>query len=315
MNEEKHSGGARPQGTGEAAERVARPVQCERLARELRELRAATGLSLAALAAKTPYSKSSWERYLNGKALPPRQAVEQLCRLAGQRPDRPLALWELAESAWSGRSGDGAPGAGTGERTGGGDGARTVVRETAAPAGVPPHPPGHPDRRHHSVRHLAGAFVGCAAVAAAVLMVTWGLGSGDGEGKGAATPSRSAPGPSCSRDTCTGRNPESTGCSNAAHPAGTLTERPFDGGTVVKVRRSVRCGTVWARIDRGREGDRIEITAPGIEPQQSEVRDRFDEEGSLSTPMVAANPGAFPEVESCLVRDGARHCFPAVPGR
>ncbi|MFE9682386.1 helix-turn-helix domain-containing protein [Streptomyces sp. NPDC006285] len=307
MNQEKQTQGARSQGAGETEGRAVRPAQCERLARTLRELRSATGLSLAALAARTPYSKSSWERYLNGKALPPRQAVEQLCRLAGERQDRPLALWELAESAWSGRSGVGPA---VGDGTGGGG----AAPGSAAPAGVPPAPPGLPDRRHHFVRRVAGALAGCAVVAAGVLMVTWGFGSGDSDAKGAASPSRSAAGPSCFGDACTGRNPESTGCSNAAHPAGTLAERRFDGGTVVKVRRSVRCGTVWARIDRGREGDRVEITAPGIGPQQSEVRDRFDEEGSLSTPMAAANPRLFPEVESCLVRDGARHCFPVAPG-
>ncbi|WP_256090352.1 helix-turn-helix domain-containing protein, partial [Actinacidiphila rubida] len=42
---------------------------------ELRVLTDRTGLSLSALAHRTPYSKSSWERYLNGKALPPQHAV------------------------------------------------------------------------------------------------------------------------------------------------------------------------------------------------------------------------------------------------
>ncbi|MER6311075.1 helix-turn-helix transcriptional regulator, partial [Streptomyces sp. NPDC001657] len=70
----------------------------------MRELRGRTGLSLAALAARTPYSKSSWERYLNGKKLPPRDAVEALCRLAGEPAGRLLALWELADAAWSGRA-------------------------------------------------------------------------------------------------------------------------------------------------------------------------------------------------------------------
>lgn len=73
------------------------------LAAALRELRATTGLSMAGLAAKTTYSKSSWERYLNGRTLPPREAVEELCRLAGEPVGRCLALWEIAESEASGR--------------------------------------------------------------------------------------------------------------------------------------------------------------------------------------------------------------------
>lgn len=75
-----------------------------RLAAALRELRAGAGLSLAALSERTTYSKSSWERYLNGKSLPPRQAVRELCRLANEPDGRLLALWEIAESHWSGRA-------------------------------------------------------------------------------------------------------------------------------------------------------------------------------------------------------------------
>ncbi|WJY40225.1 helix-turn-helix transcriptional regulator [Streptomyces sp. P9-2B-2] len=75
---------------------------------QLRRLKDHTGLSLAALAARTPYSKSSWERYLNGKKLPPRDAVEALCRLAGEPVGRLVALWELADAAWSGRGRSGA---------------------------------------------------------------------------------------------------------------------------------------------------------------------------------------------------------------
>jgi transcriptional regulator with XRE-family HTH domain len=66
----------------------------------LRELKDGLGLSMAALARKTAYSKSSWERYLNGTTLPPRQAVEMLAQLSGTESARLLALWEVAEHAW-----------------------------------------------------------------------------------------------------------------------------------------------------------------------------------------------------------------------
>lgn len=81
--------------------------ECERLAAELRALRERTGLSLAALGDRTPYSKSSWQRYLNGTKPLSRQAVEALCKLAKEPPGRLLALWELADAAWSGRAGGG----------------------------------------------------------------------------------------------------------------------------------------------------------------------------------------------------------------
>src|SRR4051812_6737614 len=71
--------------------------QARALAVRLRELKDQTEITTAGLARKTAYSKSSWERYLNGRATPPRQAVEALGQLSGADPVRLLALWELAE--------------------------------------------------------------------------------------------------------------------------------------------------------------------------------------------------------------------------
>ena len=71
----------------------------EALVVELRELKDRTGLSRAALAARTPYSKSAWHRYLTGTKRPPWAAVEALSRLAGADPAAVLALWEAAEES------------------------------------------------------------------------------------------------------------------------------------------------------------------------------------------------------------------------
>ncbi|MFE4261855.1 helix-turn-helix domain-containing protein [Streptomyces sp. NPDC056883] len=70
-----------------------------RLVAELRRLKDRSGLSLAALAAKTGYSRSSWERYLNGKQPVPRGAVEQLARLCGADETRLVVLHEVAVQA------------------------------------------------------------------------------------------------------------------------------------------------------------------------------------------------------------------------
>ncbi|MFF8310688.1 helix-turn-helix domain-containing protein [Streptomyces lydicus] len=67
---------------------------------QLRRLKDHSGLSLVSLAARTSYSKSSWERYLNGKKLPPREAVAALARVCGADPTRLLALHEVAAQAW-----------------------------------------------------------------------------------------------------------------------------------------------------------------------------------------------------------------------
>ncbi|MEU9412601.1 helix-turn-helix transcriptional regulator [Streptomyces sp. NPDC048281] len=79
---------------------AALPREARHLVEQLRVLKGRTGLSLAGLARRTAYSKSSWQRYLNGDRLPPRAAAQVLCRLAGGDQPRLLALWELAEQAW-----------------------------------------------------------------------------------------------------------------------------------------------------------------------------------------------------------------------
>ncbi|MEU6141634.1 peptidoglycan-binding protein [Streptomyces sp. NPDC047081] len=66
----------------------------------LRRLKDHSGLSLRQLAARTGYSPKSWERYLSGGSLPPREAVEALARIGGEDPTRLLALHEVAAEAW-----------------------------------------------------------------------------------------------------------------------------------------------------------------------------------------------------------------------
>ncbi|WP_344009314.1 peptidoglycan-binding protein [Streptomyces thermospinosisporus] len=68
----------------------------------LRRLKDHSGLSMRQLAAKTGYSTSSWERYLGGRSLPPREAVEAIASVTGEDPTRLLALREVAAAAWTG---------------------------------------------------------------------------------------------------------------------------------------------------------------------------------------------------------------------
>ncbi|MGW1107686.1 helix-turn-helix domain-containing protein [Streptomyces sp. NPDC002540] len=66
---------------------------------QLRRLKDHSDLSLAALASRTSYSRSSWERYLNGKKPVPRRAVEELARVCGTEPTRLIVLYDVAERA------------------------------------------------------------------------------------------------------------------------------------------------------------------------------------------------------------------------
>lgn len=79
------------------------PAEVRHFVEQLRLLKDSTGLSLVALGARTAYSKSSWQRYLNATQPPPRQAVASLCRvggLAGPDAERFVVRWELAVRVW-----------------------------------------------------------------------------------------------------------------------------------------------------------------------------------------------------------------------
>jgi transcriptional regulator with XRE-family HTH domain len=76
------------------------PREARHLVEQLRSLKDRTSLSLAELARRTAYSKSSWQRYLSGAKQPPRGAVQALCRVAGVEQARLLALWDLADTTW-----------------------------------------------------------------------------------------------------------------------------------------------------------------------------------------------------------------------
>ncbi|OEJ25433.1 hypothetical protein AS594_13995 [Streptomyces agglomeratus] len=75
--------------------------QVKEFASQLRRLVDRSGLSIAAVADRTGYSKTSWERYLNGRLLPPKGAVLALADVTGTNAGHLTTMWELAERAWS----------------------------------------------------------------------------------------------------------------------------------------------------------------------------------------------------------------------
>ena len=68
---------------------------------QLRRLVDRSGLSIASVADRTGYSKTSWERYLNGRLLAPKGAIVALAEVTGTNPLHLTTMWELAERAWS----------------------------------------------------------------------------------------------------------------------------------------------------------------------------------------------------------------------
>ncbi len=74
------------------------PSPADRLAGELQSLKNGSGLTYARLSQRTHYAKSSWERWVNGKQFPPRDAVQSIAFVCGGDAELLLELWHLAES-------------------------------------------------------------------------------------------------------------------------------------------------------------------------------------------------------------------------
>lgn len=154
-----------------------------------RRLKDHSGLSLRQLAAKTGYSTSSWERYLGGRSLPPRGAVEALASVTGEDPTRLLALWEVAAEAWT--SGRPAPTASdpdsAAEPTG------TVHADLAAPADLtePAAEPSAGPTRGRALPIVLATGVVLLGLAVSVAVVLAGRTGEDGD-RAAAPPTSSA---------------------------------------------------------------------------------------------------------------------------
>ncbi|UAL71441.1 XRE family transcriptional regulator [Streptomyces angustmyceticus] len=282
----------------------------------MRELRRRTGLTLAGLAERTPYSKSSWERYLNAKKLPPRDAVEALCLLAGEPSGGLLALWELADAAWSGRARP---------DTGGQAPARREHRPPPPPQPPPPprspqappqpspvptRPSPSPPRPSRPSRRVVAVAAGAGAglVTVVVALAFWAGEQAAGSGR----PQEAAPTPSevtgCRAAGCDGKDPESMFC-ELPDLVLTPVERTAARGEHVQLRYGRACGAAWGRLRNGRVGDRLEVSVPGARPRSVRVVDRFDAEAYLVTPMAAARG---PEgIRLCLypAGGGTRECF------
>ncbi|MFF0220717.1 helix-turn-helix domain-containing protein [Streptomyces sp. NPDC004629] len=182
--------------------------QIKEFASQLRRLVDRSGLSVAALADRTGYSKTSWERYLNGRLLAPKGAIVALAEVTGTNPLHLTTMWELAERAWSrsemrhdmtmeairisqaraalGEFGGPQPGgSGSGQARKGGS--ATATPGVAGPTGVSPTIPPQPTAPDADAREGAGRTPGTG-------VNSWGMAGYQGPSRaGGRTPSPSAP--------------------------------------------------------------------------------------------------------------------------
>ncbi|MCH0539296.1 XRE family transcriptional regulator [Streptomyces sp. MUM 203J] len=310
--------------------------QVREFAGQLRALVDRSGLSLAVLADRTGYSRTSWERYLNGRLLAPQGAVTALAEVTGTSPVHLLTLWELAERAWSraemrrdptmealrieearaalrARPDRGGPGP-------------DRPSAPAASAVAPGPAPGRGGRM--VVMFLAGALGALLVVAAAVLLTDLG-GGGKGSAAGApGTPSASAsaptvstpsartpspsasaprlpPGVGCFGAECAGRDPETMGCGS---PYATTAASRTVGTARVEVRYSETCRSAWARVTGASPGDTVEVVVPGAPATSHERAVRAGRDHTY-TLMVEA-PDARGVQACATLQQGPRTCTP-----
>ncbi|MFI6690351.1 XRE family transcriptional regulator [Streptomyces sp. NPDC050433] len=308
--------------------------QVREFATQLRRLVDKSGLSIAAVADRTGYSKTSWERYLNGRLLAPKGAIVALAEVTGTNPLHLTTMWELSERAWS-RSemrhdmtmeairisqardalgdfgGDpvGGPGGAGGSRPGG----RTATpprpgAPLGPPQGFPPSaPPGPPGssgqgggRGGRRTAILVTALVGVLLVIAGAVLLT-DLGGTDTENE-KATQSPSAKPTTSAPELPAGVKCVDDDCTGedpelmgcGGEFAETVTTATV-GTAVVEVRYSETCGVAWARITMAAPGDTVEIAADQGEGKPQTGTVNADKDAY--TPMVAVATPA--EAEAC----------------
>ncbi|MFJ5271127.1 DUF2690 domain-containing protein [Streptomyces sp. NPDC088358] len=298
-----------------------------RLAVALLQLKQRTGLSLAQLANATTFSKSSWERYLNGKSLPPRSAVKELCRLAGEPADHPLALLDIARTERTERTEDGGSTRGTPARQP--SGTRTDTPTSAlvtAPADTGQGETAPPDTgqgetapsdagrtRTGPTGHRRVTVLTTLASVCAVVLGTLVLIHLPPSPRKQASPSPTPPpdtGALCRYTACQNKDPITTKC--AADPL-TLAEHETVSGAWIQIRFSQECGTIWARMWGAVVDDRVEMRVGGRDGSLRGARVTSGNEADtyIHTTMSVVSPGT--SVQACFspAAGGGNECFEA----
>ncbi|WP_158897387.1 helix-turn-helix domain-containing protein [Streptomyces hygroscopicus] len=278
------------------------PRAVRRLVHELREMKDRSGLSLHALAQRTTFSKSSWERYLNGKVLPPRQAVLALGDLTGAEPKRLTAMWEDAKTAWN-------------------DSCRATARATGtdtAPTLSAVHRRGSPIARlaRALLTHLRSpkwAAITAATLLACAIVGVWTARDQTSGEPAPAEAGTTATAPAhrlettCFGDSCTRKDPKQTGCAGDAWTAA-LTR--FHG-VYVELRYSDACKAAWGRISWGRPGDIAEVVTGHGETIREKVHYDTDVYTAMTEAMTPAAARACTTLttghHTCTPPGGTKH--------
>ncbi|WP_380285038.1 DUF2690 domain-containing protein [Kitasatospora purpeofusca] len=278
-----------------------------RLTEELRAVKDATGLSLSELAARTHYSRASWERWLNGKRVVTEQALDAL--IGAVECDGPAlrALWHRTAAAAPSQAvadgeavADGGAGAEPAPEAAVDTAANAAVDAEAAPAGP------------HRTRRRPAALVGASVLALLLALLGVRVLSSSDEGgatptaatvapsaqAGGSSPAATAPAvpanpappvPACQALGCVHKDPKATGCGGDARTLLTTNV----GKVVVYLRYSQKCQAAWAAITEGQPGDQATITTSAGESETALIHWGYD---NYSWMVNAADPAVTIQV-------------------
>lgn len=319
--------------------------QVREFAEQLRRIVDRTGLSLAAVADRTGYSKTSWERYLDGRLLAPKGAIVALAEVTGTPPIHLTTMWELAERAWSrsemrhdrtmeavriaqARAALGEFGPPPPEVRDEAEARVAVTPGVAGPAGVSPTmPPSVPSSQGSPSGSGSGSGSGSsgagpgrvafflAGVVGVVIVVVGAFLLTDGGDPKQAVGTVKSPSPSASSTTVlpSGVLCGGSGCTGrdaeAMGCSGDLVETSKSatvGAVLVEVRYSRTCGAAWGRITQAAPGDGVRVTVGAVR-QTGAITVAGDT--IAYTPMVAVRNAA--DATACAVlASGQQGCTP-----
>lgn len=289
------------------------------LAGELLALKKASGASFARLSQKTHYAKSSWERWVNGKQFPPRDAVESLARLCGTDPGPLLALWDTEDARRTAPAPDSAPDpapalasdseeAEEAEPEAGESAGATAPAEAGESAAAEESPV--PARRNR--RTLWGSLAAAALLVAGAGVYT--VAALSGEDKPPApkpTPVVKVAGPAagCTLAACEGRDPKKMNCGADAVTVRTGSIPP---DLVIELRYSGACKAAWGRISFAEVGATVLVNNSDGAAQADVVH--YDRD--VYTPLIAApDHGSVFACAALPKKKGAEDTAPTCTGR